>query len=261
MLVALGRSLRQGREARGIALPVLAEQNFLSADRLEALEAGDHTRLPERIYLIAQARRVATSLGLDADDLIAPLLEIHLPSLHRTGKVASVAAAATSARARVTAPTARTAETAGLPGPRIDPTLLKAIAALVAVVAASTALVWGWRQFQPARTARSAAPSSSSMSGVPSQAKDGAAVAEGTLLITSGQPSWLEVRDGKGQSLFRGLFKGSRGFALDAGLEVLAGRPDLVTVRAGSGAAQVLGTIDQLRWQRFSPSGERVEAR
>jgi transcriptional regulator with XRE-family HTH domain len=61
----VGRRLRQAREARGLAADALAERLRLGVEQLEALEAGDLERLPEPVFVIAQARRIATVLQLD----------------------------------------------------------------------------------------------------------------------------------------------------------------------------------------------------
>lgn len=66
------------------------------------------------------------------------------------------------------------------------------------------------------------------------------------------QPSWLTVRTAKGKVLFEGTFKGQRQFPLAGGLELLAGRPDLVIVSQGTAKGKPLGPIDQIRWTAFS---------
>jgi hypothetical protein len=71
------------------------------------------------------------------------------------------------------------------------------------------------------------------------------------LQLTSSQPSWLEIKTKTGTTLFRGTFTGERSFPLGPGLEVLAGRPDLVRTQIGGGAAQPMGAIDQVRWRSF----------
>jgi cytoskeletal protein RodZ len=256
-LVSLGRRLREAREARGIALPVLAEQNFLSPDRLEALETGDHTRLPERIYLLAQARRVARSLGLDADALVDPLVDLELPGNPRqparpgfsAPPQPAPAAAATVAPQPPAAHAREGSMAGGLRAGRATGIAL----ALVAVAG----LAWGWQQLSPGRAPAPTAGKARSGSG--SQGA-GAAVPAGTLELSGEQPSWLEVRDGSGKSLFRGLFNGKARFSLERGLEVLAGRPDLVQARVGSGPAEALGRIEQVRWESFGPTGQRLGA-
>jgi hypothetical protein len=59
------------------------------------------------------------------------------------------------------------------------------------------------------------------------------------------------VRNGSGEQLFEGTFKGQRSFPLQGGLQVLAGRPDLVQVSFGAQPARPLGPIDQIRWVSF----------
>lgn len=60
--------------------------------------------------------------------------------------------------------------------------------------------------------------------------------------------SWLDVQDAKGNQLFSGQLKGERRFPLGAGLKVLAGRPDLVTVRVAGAPPRVLGRVEQVTW-------------
>lgn len=64
-LVALGRRLREAREAHGLAVTVLAERLRIGVEQLQALETADRERLPESVFVIAQARRIATALQLD----------------------------------------------------------------------------------------------------------------------------------------------------------------------------------------------------
>jgi hypothetical protein len=84
-------------------------------------------------------------------------------------------------------------------------------------------------------------------------AKQPAATAAATeLTLRSQQPSWLAVRNGDGKTLYEGTLLGTRVFPLQGGLQVLAGRPDLVQVSLGEQPARALGKIDQIRWVRFS---------
>ena len=59
---------------------------------------------------------------------------------------------------------------------------------------------------------------------------------------------WLDVLDAKGNRLFVGELKGERRFPLGAGLKVMAGRPDLVTVQVAGASPRVLGRIEQVTW-------------
>ena len=69
----LGTFLREERERRGISSATLAAQLRMGEEQLQALEAGDGPRLPELVFVIAQARRVADALGVDVNPLVAPL--------------------------------------------------------------------------------------------------------------------------------------------------------------------------------------------
>ena len=71
-------------------------------------------------------------------------------------------------------------------------------------------------------------------------------------MLRSQEPSWLEVKAEAGKVLFRGTFSGERHFPLGGGLQVLAGRPDLVQAQLGTAPSRALGPIDQVRWQRFN---------
>ena len=74
------------------------------------------------------------------------------------------------------------------------------------------------------------------------------------LELVAGEPSWLEVRQLNGKSLYVGELVGRQRFALGEGLQVLAGRPDLVRVQVGDAPARVLGSVETVEWQTFKPA-------
>lgn len=80
------------------------------------------------------------------------------------------------------------------------------------------------------------------------------------LELRATEPSWLEVRSITGQSLFVGELRGSRRFDLGTGLEVLAGRPDLVTVHIEGTPGRPLGHIEDVIWHRFPPGYSASES-
>ena len=265
-LSVLGAQLRQGREAKGIPQPELAKRLFFRQEQLEALEAGDRSALPELVYVIAQAQRVANVLGLD----VAPLL-LPLRHLQKSGPPH-----------RCLDPSASTPRQAE---PRTSPNkaggMGKGIAVVALILGTGSALVWGWQRFDGAglqtwRPAQPAVPSApqpkpaaaeSGTEATPPQPASGAsdptgmpqpAPAPGDLLLSSSSPSWLEVRQvgcAAGEEVvFRGTFKGERRFLLGDGLKVLAGRPDLVTAQLEGQPAQRLGSIEQVQWRTFKPT-------
>ena len=78
---------------------------------------------------------------------------------------------------------------------------------------------------------------------------------EAQLTLQAVGPSWLEVRDMQGSGVYAGELLGRRQFSLAGGLQVLAGRPDLVRVQVGAEPVRVLGRVDQVKWQTFPAPG------
>lgn len=270
-LAALGARLRQAREAKGLALPDLAKRLFFRQEQLEALEAGDRAALPELVYVIAQAQRVAGVLGLDVAPLLQPLRDLQkrgpahrcldpstsTPQQSATGP-ASTGAVSTKAVRRGAVRTGASSA------------VVRSLAVVALIVGGGAALVWGWRRFDASALqtwlpAQPAAPAGETTADRAADAAKAPATAPaaplpmppapGDLLLSSNAPSWLEVRQVGGAAgeevVFRGTFKGERRFPLGDGLKVLAGRPDLVTARLEGKPAQRLGSIEQVQWRTF----------
>lgn len=266
-LAALGRRLRRAREARGLSPTTLADRLRLGVEQLEALESADRERLPEPVFVIAQARRVAAALRLDiTPELQALRLSGELQPRRRPGELvlprplpsAALAAASEAAGAPAGALPLRRVRQAnrfrvtGRPG-------LLATAALLSLLA-----LWaGWRLRgstaaggDPPRRQAGAVERGSlqpASAAAPSGRPGSDAVATGMVALASREPSWVEVRRSDGAMLFRGLLRGSRLFRLEPGLEVLAARPDLVSSRIGSEPARILGEISEVRWRSLAP--------
>jgi hypothetical protein len=75
------------------------------------------------------------------------------------------------------------------------------------------------------------------------------------VALVSNQENWVEVRNGAGTYLFVGLLKGEKRFALNKGLQVFAGRPDLLTIQQGKGPARQLGQVSDVTWVTIQPEG------
>jgi len=244
-LSALGTGLRQERESRAIALQDLASQLFFPPEQLEALEAGDHRRLPEPVYVIAQARRVGQALGLGDDGRIPGLVEV-IGSSRPTALVHPLARP-------VEGDPKRSASR-----PRRHPVVrrgpLQALLTAGAIACGAAALLsFGWRN-QPQRSSEQAGTPVAAAP-VAAAAKTAVPPAAGELQLSSGSSSWLEVKTADGRPLFRGTLSGSKRFPLGPGLAVIAGRPDLVRVQVGQAPPRLLGRIEQVSWQRFGPDG------
>ena len=271
-LVQLGTSLLEARQARGLDRATLAGQLHMGVEQLEALETADRSRLPEPVFVIAQARRVASSLGLDVAPLVEPLRALEAPQraapLPRSGGGEARSRQTPEGRrwAQALPPGQRRAgQGRGGAGPRPQALALLTATALVAALAAA-----GWWALRragdspanpQAQTASTGEPTRTAptASGLPEGATaTGSSATE--LVLSSAEPSWLAVRSADGTTLFEGSVRGERSFPLGRGLEVRAGRPDLVTARVGAGPARVLGPIEQIRWWSFRPAGTAVPA-
>jgi transcriptional regulator with XRE-family HTH domain len=77
--LSLGIWLRRERERRGITLRQIAEQTKLGIRLLEGLEADDLSRWPTGIYRKSFVRSYATSVGLDADEVVKRFETEHPP--------------------------------------------------------------------------------------------------------------------------------------------------------------------------------------
>ena len=227
-LVALGSCLRDAREQQGLSCAALAAQLRMGAEQLQALEAGDQQRLPELVFVIAQARRVADALGVDVNPLVGPLKQ-------HSGHLRPGPAPLTNPQ-----PAKSTQQ-------RTRPLAWSWLGGLAVLALGIAAGVWGWERIaQQERHAR-ANPASQRAPKTASQPTPPPSVAP-ELTIRSAEPSWLTVRTPAGRIVFEGIFEGSRRFPLGSGLELRAGRPDLVYVSQENTPAKPLGRIDQIRW-------------
>ncbi|MCT0207307.1 RodZ domain-containing protein [Synechococcus sp. CS-1332] len=232
-LVHLGERLGKARRDQGLSLDALAERLRLGTEQLVALETGDHTHLPEAVFVVAQAKRVASALGIDVSEQISDLQQSRLV------RVKPRPAPVTPLQRR---PTPAPAPRARSLGWRWAALLLLGGGGL------GMAALQG-KVFAP-QSSRPPSPAAiTNHTAAPGQAL--ASMAAGVLVLQSNQPSWLEVRDATGVTLFRGTFTGEKQFPMGQGLRVLAGRPDLVTASSSSQAPRTLGRIDQVVWRTF----------
>jgi len=206
----------------------------MGVEQLQALEEADASRLPEPVFVIAQARRIASSLAINID---GPLQD-----LRDSGKFQAKPIKVTELTQR--APS-RTAQTSGQ---------VAITAAILAGLSAAGVAGWQqWQRHQARPTQQQTQPQLLTEISPAHKSRDrqSGSLNPDQLQLTSSEPSWLEIKTTTGTSLFRGTFTGERSFPLGQGLEVLAGRPDLVRAQIGGGAAQPLGRIDQVRWRSF----------
>lgn len=224
---SVGQRLREARELRGLSSADVAQTLKLSPRQVDALEAGDWSKLPGLTFVRGFVRNYARTVGLQPDEL---LVDLDAP--------------APSARRLDLPPTT----SAVLPEPgRVEkrdyaPALAGLIFVVLAVVAYYLVPQDLWQQLIREEPAAPAAASSASASGsaplfppggipgaVPAVQESGASqplqvqpvvqggsaspeaavpvpAPEGKGLVMSfSQPSWVEIRDKSGQTIFSQL--------------------------------------------------------
>lgn len=75
-----------------------------------------------------------------------------------------------------------------------------------------------------------------------------AATGSTPVQLSSVAPSWLEVENGDGETLYYDILHGSRSFPSDRGLRLRAGRPDLIRIRIQGQPERPLGTVYEVDW-------------
>jgi hypothetical protein len=243
----------------------LAERLRIGASQLRALETGDHSQLPEGVFVIALARRVASALDVNIDESVKVLRGSRLmvrpqprPSLPptplRRGKPTTTTSPPPGREVSGPGQFSRSSQ-----GPA--PWLLGLPLVLGAL---GLAAAWGFNAWQqhsqaarPAATATegesTAAPPSRPGPPVAASAAAPKPAAPSKLRLKSSESSWIQVRQSDGKVIFEGTLTGEQTFPLGQGLEVLAGRPYAVLAAVGDGPARPLGPVDDISWHRFSP--------
>jgi cytoskeletal protein RodZ len=245
-LQRLGTCLHQARLREGISLEDLAQRLHMGREQLQSLEQADATGLPEPVFVIAQARRVASALGVNIDSEIQALRRSHAEAVTQPAVTPpALAAEPTPIAARAARREPRQRQGSGRACNSVG-TLGLWLAGLALLGAGALAV---WRILPVAEEqAQQAAAGSPTPPASPSSA---APSSPSALTIRTSQPSWLEVRTVAGTNLYRGTLVGEQVFPYQGDLLVLAGRPDLVKVEEPGGVPRRLGSINQVRWQRF----------
>ncbi|MEB3317254.1 MAG: RodZ domain-containing protein [Cyanobacteriota bacterium] len=250
-LLQLGQQLRQARERAGVSPEELAGRLRMAPRQLQALEEGDHARLPEGVFIVALARRVAGALQADLEEAILAVRQSRL--LRR------------EVPAKTTPPAALVQRDPPQTPPRRPISWRWPLLAAALLATAGIAVAWRLSSQQdtsgpatapsrpnpePAPSSRVPAPRPAALSPSPP-----AAAEANSLRLIAREASWIEVRTVDGRRLFEGTLTGEKRFPLGQGVEVIAGRPHAVTAAIGPAPGTPLGGVADIRWKRFSPPG------
>jgi cytoskeletal protein RodZ len=260
--------LLQARTALGLSREQLAERLHMRPHQIEALECHQQERWPEAVFTIAQVRRLAAALGLDAE----PVVEAFRADLSQQTKEASPAAKAVFQLGR-SEPTAQAKREEGQRDwlheskkdnkTKASPVRFQRPSWLVPSIGVVALLAIGGvaisRNLPALQGQLAAIPKL--WPKTPAKPSADAAVAATpkpqpkTLELSLSEPVWMSVRQLAGQKqLFEGLMQpGPHSFPLGTGVQVLAGRPDLVMAHIGDQPAKALGSIETIQWVTFKP--------
>ncbi len=250
-LASLGRVLKEERERQGMTCQAFADSLHMGKEQLEALENGDRDNLPEPVFICGMLRRVAQKLGLDPVPLVqqfqSQLGETKAAPAKRVSRERSGSTDAPQGK-QDSASMGRWIRNAAIPLLLVGVTAISAIAFRgnrqqseeVSTVPSQEQPV---PQLTPARENDFA----------PDTAMSGDNKSPGPISLVSSQPSWVSVRNRSGDVIFEGTLNEPKQFEGDQGLEVFAGRPDLVRFSYGDASPRALGSIDELRWYPLTP--------
>ena len=235
---AVGASIREGRESRSISRDELAQRLNMGCEQLEALEQGDLQRLPEPVFVKAMVRRLASHLGLDADDLVEQLGLV--PSQATNNK---------------TTPSQQST--------REQSSATRWIAVLLSLTAMIGFGSWA-RRLLP-ETISPDISQGASIKALPkpllqskadlSQEAVQIVPAESTtasITLDCREPCWIALRR-DGTVEFEGTLDVPKTVENSEGVEIYPGRPDLVTLRRAGDEPITLGSINDLRWYSLNP--------
>ena len=74
-LRTVGEFLREAREGRNLSVEDLSSSLKIGKEQLIALESGDESALPEKVFIRAMVRRIAEKLNLDTSFILKELNE------------------------------------------------------------------------------------------------------------------------------------------------------------------------------------------
>ena len=251
-LAAFGSRLRSARLAKNLNLEDLAAKLCMRTEQIAALEAGDRQQWPEDAFAIAQVRRLATSLGLEADLLVSELRILLQQVPDVMPSAAAIAVMGASSKRTINTPNREEGTKDWITASTKPKTkIITLTLTLTLTLLAGFALLIGLGSigFQQLIGKKQPIKIQARVQKIPTPAPTNK-----NLRLIANQTAWLAVRELDGKKLiFEGKFKGTRVFALGKGLEVRSGRPDLVQVQFGAAAAKPLGRIEVIEWVKFMP--------
>ena len=221
----VGERLRAARLAEGISLEDVASRTRIPTRHLESLEASDWSKLPAATYSVGFAKSYASAVGLDRTEI---------------GEALRAEMAGQPGRTTASAEVFEPADPA-----RVMPKWLVIVAVLgvLAVVAALLFLRQNELEGDEAAEAPVAAVAPAGPPG-PGAAPATLGAPSGPVVITANEPTWIQVSERGGASLFQGELAAGQSYQVPstATAPVLkTGRPESIRIAVGTADAPPVG--------------------
>ena len=221
----VGEQLRAAREQKGLSLEEIASQTRIPRRHLENLEVSNWSELPAPTYTIGFAKSYAGAVGLDRVDVGDQLraeMGGYRPETGTQEVFQPVDPARTMPRGLV-------------------------IAALIAVVLLFLIFYWMHnRSLSTAEPAPPPAPTAQAPQSQPAQPQpqqQPVAVANGPVVLTATDQSWIQITD-NGKSLFAGLLQPGQTYQVPptaTAPKLKAGKPETLKITVGGAVAPPVG--------------------
>lgn len=225
---SVGEQLRAAREKKKLSLEDIASSTRIPRRHLESLESGDWSRLPAPTYSVGFAKSYAGAVGLDRAEIGEQL----------RAEMGGYRADTSSPEVFQPADPARTMPK-GL--------VLAAIAAVILIV-----LVFSWFQNrslgEPDDVPAAEAPVATAPAPAAPQQQPQQSAANGPVVLTATEPSWIQVSDG-GTTLFQGELAAGQTFPVPATATaptLRAGKPEALRITVGGALAPPVGPAGQV---------------
>lgn len=220
----VGEQLRIAREEKGLSLEDLAAQTRIPQRHLASLETGDWDNLPAPTYSIGFAKSYASAVGLDRVEIGNQLRE----------EMGGQRFASASADVFEPADPRRTMPK-GL--------VIGAILAVIVLIALMSWLNSRSLQQSDEPAANVAAPTTATFT--PQAAAPAAApVAQGSVVLSSTEPVWLQVSEKGGATLYSGTLQPGQTYAVPASAVapvLKTGKPEALKINIGTALARPVG--------------------
>lgn len=223
----VGDQLRAAREAKGLTLEEIANQTRIPRRHLEAIEAGDWSRLPAPTYTMGFAKSYASAVGVDRTQ-IGEELRAEMGGQRPVSQAADVYEPADPARTM----------------PR-----WLVLAAIAAIVVAVLALSW-WKSsdLEPQQATVEAEQQQMLPAANPPSARLPAThvppPVAGPVVLTAREPVWIRVSERGGPRLYEGVLAAGATYQVPPSAQapvLRTGKPEALVVTVGTGQAPPVG--------------------